>query len=206
MKRTLTLGNLMVVAAGLVLVVTGCSTVEDYSLTSRLWAYDRIHKYNQPSLDPKLALFEATNGFDVVVEYDALSDQHSSVRRQAYYLQESEALIAAGKKPKLITPVEASGLKPIPVVPAAVGATNVLPQPYSYAVLAREGRGFILYRSPKTEQECDLPVYAEPSGTAARVLVTPFAVAGDVVIVAVGVGIVGGMVWLYCGAPGLACH
>ncbi len=36
MKRILTMGSLMVVAAGLVMVVTGCSTVEDYSLTSRL--------------------------------------------------------------------------------------------------------------------------------------------------------------------------
>lgn len=203
MKHELTLAMLKVVAAGLVLAGAGCSTVEDYSLTSRLWAYDQLHKFNQPAPDPKLALFEGANGVDVLVVYDALSDKHSTVRRQAYYLEESEALIDAGKKPRLVIPAEVGGLKAIPVLPARVAATNFFPESFSYAVVTREGRGFTLYRATKPEGEFELPVYPETGGTPARVALTPLAVAGDTVIVAVGVGIVGGIVWLYCGAPGL---
>ncbi len=196
------LAMLNIVAAGLTLAVAGCSTVEDYSLTCRLWADPELRKFSEPAPDPKLALFEGTNGADVLVQYDAVSEKHSLVRRQAYYLRESEALVAAGKKPKLAPTSEAVGLKPIPVLPTAAVATNVLAE-LPYALVTREGRGFTLHRLAKPDGEFELPVYPEKSGTPTRVALTPFAVAGDTVMVGVGVGIIGGMVWLYAGCPGL---
>jgi len=47
----------------------------------------------------------------------------------------------------------------------------------------------------------DLPVYVETSGTPIRIVLTPFAVAGDTVMVGVVAAFVGFVLWVQCGAP-----
>jgi len=54
-------------AAGLLLLATGCETVEKYSLTHRVWDNDDWCQFNQPMPNPNLALFEATNHACVLV-------------------------------------------------------------------------------------------------------------------------------------------
>ena len=188
-------------AAGLLLVGAGCQTVEKYSLTYRVWNNADWRKFSEPAPNPHLALFESTNRADVLVEYDALSEKRSTLKRQAYYLEENEGRIAAGKKPKLVPPSVAGGMQAIPVLPTPVAATNLPPARASYSVLTKEGRAFTLYRSAAPEGKFDLPVYAETSGTATRLVLTPFAVAGDTVMVGAVAGLAGFFLWVQSGAP-----
>jgi len=203
MNRKLKAALLLTLAGSLALLVTGCSTVEQYSLTYRLWDTGDLRKFSEPAPNPNLALFETTNGVDVLVEYDALSEKHSCIKRQAYHLHESEALIVGGKQPKLVRSAVRDGMKPIPVLPTPLADTTRLPELPRYGVPSREGRGFTLYRAMKQEESSDLPVYPETSGTPIRIVLTPFAVAGDTVMVGVAAAVVGCLIWLQGGAPGL---
>ena len=189
------------VAAGLLLLFTGCETVEKHSLTYRLWDNGDLRKWSEPAPNPNLAICEATNGADLLVQYDALSEKHSVVKRRAYYLQRNEARIAAGKKPKFVSLAVADGMKPIAVLPTQVAVTNLPPGPAAYAIVTKEERGFTLYRPPQPAATFDLPVYAETSGTPTRIALTPFAVAGDTVMVGVLAAGVGFLLWVQSGAP-----
>ena len=189
------------VAAGLLLLFTGCETVEKHSLTYRLWDNGDLSKWSEPASNPNLAIFEATNGADLLVQYDALSEKHSAVKRRAYFLLRNEARIDAGKKPKLVSLAVADGMKPIAVLPTQIVVTNLPPAPAAYAVLTNVGRGFTLYRPPQPAATFDLPVYAETSGTPTRIALTPFAVAGDTVMVGVLAAGVGFLLWVQIGAP-----
>jgi hypothetical protein len=189
------------VAAGLLLLFTGCKTVEKHSLTYRLWDNGDLRRWSEPAPNPNLAIFEATNGADLLVQYDALSEKHSAVKRRAYYLLRNEARIDAGKKPKLVSLAVAEGMKSIAVLPTQVAVNNLPPAPTAYAVVTNVGRGFTLYRSPQAAATFNLPVYAETSGTPTRIVLTPFAVAGDIVVVGVVVAVVGFYSWAQSGGP-----
>ena len=184
-----------------VLLLSGCETVEKYSLTYRVWDNDDWRKFSEPAPNPNLALFEATNHACVLVEYDAFSEQHSKVKRHAYYLHPNQASVDAGTKPELVKPSAADRMKPIPVLPAQDALTNQPPGLSAYAVVNKEGRGFTLYRPRDSESAFDLPVYVETSGTPTRVVLTPFAVAGDTVMVGVVSAVVGFLLWAQIGAP-----
>jgi len=184
-----------------VLLLTGCETVEKYSLTYRLWDNEDWRNFSEPAPHPNLALFEVTNHSDVLVQYDALSERHSTVTRHAYFLHLNQARIEAGTKPELVKPSATYGWKSIPLLPAPGDLTNRLPGLPAYAVVTNEGRGFTLFRPPETEATFELPVYAESFGTPTRVVLTPFAVAGDTVMVGVVAVVAGFFVWLEMGAP-----
>ncbi len=187
--------------AVLVLPLTGCTTVEDYSLTYRVWDTDEWRKFSEPAPNPNLALFETTNHGDVLVQYDAFSEKRSTVKRLAYYLPPNQARTDPGTKPKLVNPSVADGMRPIPVLPAQAGLTHQAPEPSAYAVVTKEGRGFTLYWPTESASAFDLPVYAEASGTPTRVMLTPFAVAGDIVVVGTAATVVGFILWAQIGAP-----
>jgi len=188
---------------GLVLLLfgTGCETVEKYSLTYRLWDDSELRKWTEPAPNPNLALFDAPQRADVLVQYDALSEAHSIVERRSYYLQQNEPLIAAGQKPKLVSLEMADGLKPIPVLPLPGAASNLPPELSSFAVVTNEGRAFTLYGPARPEATFDFPVYPETSGTPTRIVLTPFAVAGDTVMVGAVAAVVGFILWVQSGAP-----
>jgi hypothetical protein len=188
-------------AAVFVLLLTGCETVEKHSLTYRVWDNDDWRKWSEPAPNPNLALSESPNYTDVLVQYDAFSEKHSKVERHAYYLHPSQARIEAGTKPELVKPSEADGMKPIPVLLTQGALTNQPSKPPAYAVVTREGRGFTLYRSMGSESAFELPVYVETSGTPTRVVLTPFAVAGDTVMVGMVAAVVGFLLWAQIGAP-----
>jgi len=201
MKVRFSAAILPFVAFGLLLLLTGCETVEKYSFTYRLWDNGDLCKWSEPAPNSNLALFDTTNHADVLVQYDALSEKHSMVKRRAYYLQQNQARIAAGKNPELVSLAVADGMKTIPVLPTQSDITNRPPELPAYAVVIKEGRGFTLYRLMESEANFDLPVYAETSGTPTRLVLTPFAVAGDTVMVGIVASVVGFFVWLEMGAP-----
>ncbi len=202
MKRKWRSVLLGLVSGGLTVLSTGCETIEPYSLTRRLWDNSDLEKWSEPASSPKLALYEATEREDMLVRYEAYSEAHSCVKTQAYYLRESEPLIAAGKKPKFVQATSADRVKALPVLAAPVNASAEPP----YCVLAADGRGFDLYSSSNPPAQFDLPVYPENSGTTVRVLLTPFAVVGDTVMVCTGLVFVAALLWAEMGAPGVPTH
>ncbi len=143
-------------AACLLLLGTGCETIEKYSLTYRLWDTGDLSKWSEPAPNPNLALFGTTNGADVLVHYDALSERHSTVERRAYYLRQNEARVAAGKKPKLVSVSVADGMKPIAVLPTPAAAANLPSGLTAYAVVTNEGRqsASLVQRSPTQLLTC----------------------------------------------------
>jgi hypothetical protein len=188
-------------AATLLLLGTGCETVQQYSLTYRLWDNGDLSKWSEPAPNPNLALFDATNHADVLVQYDALSEGHSTVNRRAYYLRQSQGRIAEGKRPKLVSPPPADGMKPIAVLPAQVAVTNPPPGRAAYAVITKEGREFTLYRAWESEATYEFPVYPETSGTPMKIVLTPLAVVGDTLMVGGVAAVVGFILWVQGGAP-----
>jgi hypothetical protein len=192
---------LRLVLVGLLLLLTGCETVEKYSLTYRLWDNEDLSKFSEPAPNPNLALFETSNPANVLVQYDALGEKHIEVTRRSYYLWPNQARVAEGKKPRWVKPAVTEGMKPIPVMAYQDAPTNLPPERTAYAVTSQEGRAFSLYRPPEPKETYDLPVYPETYGTAIRLAFTPFAIAGDTVMVC-GVGaVVGFLLWVQSGAP-----
>ena len=201
MKTKSNIAMFPLVAASLLFFGTGCETVEKYSLTYRVWDNDDWRKFSDPATNLNLALFEATNHDGVLVQYDAFSEKHSRVERHAYYLHPSQARVDAEPKLELVKPSAADGMKPIPVLPTQGALTNQPSGLPAYAVVTKNGRGFTLYRPMEPESAFDLPVYAETSGTPTRIMLTPFAVAGDTVMVAAAAAVVGFLLWVQSGAP-----
>lgn len=187
----------LAVGVGLALLLTGCETVQDYSFTCRLWDSGDLRKFSEPAPDPHLAVFEATNGTDLLVQYDAISEKHSAVERRAFLLYSNESRVAAGQAPDWVALSNTNGMRPVSVV------TDRDPAPAEsqvYVVQSAEGRSLTVHR-PERENTVDLPVYLETSGTATRIALTPLAVAGDTVMVGSVVGIVGFCLWVQSGAP-----
>jgi hypothetical protein len=168
---------------GLWLLVSGCETVQQYSLTYKVWDTDDFRKWSEPAPDPCLALFETPDHAQVFVAYDAYSEKRSVIKRQAYYLQPNQAQIDAGKAPRFVPPVPPAGMNPIPVFAARALGPNPPPKLTDYAVLAESGRAFTLCPQAEAIDPLPLPVYPERSGTAVRVALTPFAAVGDTVMV-----------------------
>lgn len=192
---------LRVLAVCLLPLLSGCATVEKYSLTYRLWDNGEMSKFSEPAPNPNLALFEVTNHADVLVEYDALSEKSSAVHRRSYYLRFNQNRIAAGKKPKWVKPTAADEMKSIRVMSPQAAATNAPRERIPYAVITSEGRHFSLFWPGESKETFDFPVYAESTGAATRLALTPFAVAGDTVMVSAVAAVVGFLVWVQSGAP-----
>jgi hypothetical protein len=171
------------------LLLTSCAAVEKYSLAYRLWDNDAWCKFSDPAPNPNLA------------QYDACSEKHLRVERQAYDLHPSQTHAEAGPKRELVELSAADGMKPIPVLPTQGALTNQPPGLPAYAVVTKEGRGFTLHRPMEAESDFDLPVYAETSGTATRIVLTPFAVVGDTLMVGAVAAVVGFLLWAQMGAP-----
>lgn len=176
---------------GLLFLGTGCTTVQKYSLSYRVWDTGELRKFSEPAPDPNLALFKARQDQEVLVQYDAWSEKNEAVKRRAYYLRLNQTRISSGKKPRFVNPSKAAGLTPIPVLQWDSVNTNAPPALAEYAVTAEDGRRFDLYPSTGRRETHDLPVYPESSGTPMRVALTPFAVAGDTVMAAGVVAFIG---------------
>jgi len=184
MKVQLSSAMSQLAAAGLLLLVTGCASVREHSLTCKLWTEADFRTFNEPAPRPNLALYEATNHTEVLVQYDAASDWPAPVIRKTYFFRPLEAGIVTRAKPKFVKPSVAEGLRPIPIFPAEPGPTNALARPIPHAVAAPDSRSFTLYQDSGRGRSIGLPLYVEHSGTATRVALTPLAVGGDVIVVA----------------------
>jgi len=136
----------------------GCETVQKYSLSYKVWDTDDFRKWSEPSPNPRLALFETPDHTKLLVAYDAFSEKHSAIRRQAYYLAPNHARISAGKVPRLVRPAAAEGMTPIPVFAQSALATNLPTGLTNYAILSDSGREFTLHPQAEPLGSFQLPV------------------------------------------------
>ena len=167
----------------LVLLLTGCDTCKQFSLTYRLWDTGDFMSFNEPAAEPKLELFAATNGADVLVVYDAVSEKRSSVKRKAYYIWASRPLNFQ-EKPRFVSARRSQGMVAVPILAADVAATNAIAPPDPpYAVKGLDSRSFTLYPQGGGSRMVVLPYYQESSGTAMRIVFTPLAVGGDLALI-----------------------
>jgi hypothetical protein len=119
------------------------------------------------------------------VQYDEIREKDETVRRRAYFLQQNDERIKRGEKPRFVDPQRVSAIDPIPVC-ATLSETNnpafkTLPL---FALSTRTGgQEFVILRYGTTEGPYALPTYVESNANVVRVALTPFAVAGDTVMV-----------------------
>jgi hypothetical protein len=185
MRRLLCLRGVNGLVFGLGLMFSGCETVHEYSLTYRVWSTDDFNRWSEPEISPSLALFETPDHAKLLVVYDAYSEKQANAKRRAYYLQPNLARVEEGKAPKFVPLVVPAGMRPIPVFDAKALGTNLVPSLTNYAILDESGRTFTLYPQAEPLGALRLPVYHESSGTPVRIVLTPFAVVGDTVMVGV---------------------
>jgi hypothetical protein len=178
--------------ACLVLItVTGCECVQDYSLTYKVWNSSDLRHYREAASNPNVQVFEDTQQKDFLVTYDEVRDTTDQPRRRAYFLGANERRLSKGQKPSFTNPKRAAKLPSIPVN----GDTNQVP--------------FTLYGTALTIQTekgkvgpYPLPAYEDRSGLAQRLALSPLAVAGDAVLGGLLAGLFAAMAYAYGGGSG----
>ena len=161
----------------------GCETVQKYSISYNLWSNGEMSSFAEPASEPRLALFANQRGENVLVQYDETSEKNESVRRRAYFLEPNAARIAQHDKPRFVDLQAAATMNPVPQTQMQASVTNVVPGQTPVTAWAGNGRDFSLLRNGAVDGPYALPVYRESNGTLIRVALTPFAVAGDTVMV-----------------------
>jgi hypothetical protein len=160
-------------------LLSGCAT-------SALWEEDTFARYHQPAKPPNLQLFHFAEVDDILVRYDEAREGSNKTRPRAYWLRGDDGPASNPYKPYFV-PVEMSRqFAPIPLVESA---DAVPPSVELFAVVGENARGFTLYEGGNQIGHFELPAYMASDGRAMQVLLTPFAVVVDTVIVAVVVAI-----------------
>ena len=177
--------------------LTGCES----SLTYKLWTNGEFRRYYEPASNPRLQLFHDTNQGDVLAAYDEAHETRNAIRRRAYYVNRNRLRIEAGQKPHFVKPDRAAGLKPVAFVheaalPSLPGSETIT------ATVATNGQRFTLSGDFGGHTYL-LPVYQDQSGLVGRVALTPFTVAGDVLVVAGMTAVVAALIWAESGFAGL---
>ncbi len=170
-----------------VLMLCGCAT-------SALWS-DR--DYKGPAAEPNLALYESAASGDLLAVYKEVSDRNGKMHRRAYYLNEFERT-GASRKPKFVSPRQSQSLLSVPVLLAesGEGATNE----GLYAVVATNQVDFTVWSNNRKLSSYSLPEYPDGWDRTKRVILTPFAVLADAVVVASVVGVVVALAWANSGS------
>ena len=171
------------------LLLTGCETVRDYSLTGRLWNNAEFRHFAEPASDPHLELFIAPPN-DLLVCYDEVREQDERIRRRAYFLRENLDRVARRRKPKFVNPQLASNLVMLPLETLSSTASS------PFVSYDRDRRKFSVVGIDRLNGIYELPAYVETNGNVTRVALTPLAVAGDTAVVATVVGLVAAYAYL----------
>ena len=178
--------------------LTGCETVKEYSLSYKLWTNDEMRSFAEPAADPRLALFANRRGEGVLVQYDETSEKNEQVRRRAYFLEPNAERITQHEKPRFVDPQASATMSPVPQTQTRAWVTNVAAGQTPLTAWTENGRDFSLLRDGEVDGPYALPVYQESNATLVRVTLTPFAAAGDTVMV----GVVASVVALYFACQG----
>jgi len=179
-------------AAALLLSMTGC-------VTSTLWSSGEMRHFYEPASPPRLELFHDPKQGDVLAAYDEAHETRKTIRRRAYFVNRNRTRIEAGLKPRFVNPERAQGLTPIALAQPTgqpLGDSAAI-----QAVVSTNRQQFTL-SGDFGGHDYRLPVYQDQGGVAGRILLSPFAVTADAVLVATVVGAVAAYVYAYERAGG----
>jgi hypothetical protein len=180
--KALVRGGWLIAGLG-VLLLCGCAT-------SALWSN---RDYKGPATEPDLALYESAASGDLLAVYKEVSDRNGKMRRRAYYLNEFERA-GTSRKPSFVRPKQSQGLPSVPVFLAESG--EAVTNEGLYAVVATNQVEFTVWSNNRKLSSYSLPEYPDGWDRTKKVILTPFAVLADAVIVASVVGFVAGMIYL----------
>jgi len=174
MNRRQQMTEVITAMLAVAMITGGCAT-------STLWEEKSYRPYDNPHLS--LAL--APERQDVLVQYDERYSESKKLRHRAYWLFASTNAMANHVKPVFVKPAVGAGLMPIPLLAEAQG-TNAPPFGGYVAVATPAEQGFDLWRDGVPLGRFYLPIYfTAPRATVWRVMTTPFAALGDMVVVVV---------------------
>jgi hypothetical protein len=151
-------------------------------LTPRLWNEAHEKSFREPASDPRLIISQSTPHNDFLVQYDEHSERNEAIVRRAFFLKANRAKLERSAKPAFVNPALAQTLPTIPI------ATPDAPAgPVPRAIAENQGRRFTVLDHTGAIGPVDLPVYPERMTNIgrdlARVALTPFALAADIIIV-----------------------
>lgn len=189
----------LALSAGLVAGLTGCEATRECSLTYKLWDNRTFSQFNEPSTSGNVQIFQAAPGGNLLVAYDEISEKNDRVHRRAFFLNANLAKLEARQKPRFVNPRKCANLDELPLVQASANASNAAPASLAAPVLSADGQQLTFFNVEHQQVTIELPTYETSGGPVLRVLVTPLAVTGDVVMVGVVVGVVAAYAWAYGG-------
>jgi hypothetical protein len=178
--------------------LTGCEAVHRCSLTYNLWNNGEMRRFYEPAPNPRLELSYDAKQEDVLAAYDEAHETRSGIRRRAYFVNRNRLKVETGQKPHFVKPEIASGLPAVPLAVTAPASSS--PGAGPQAVVSTNGQQFTL-NGDFDGHTYQLPIYQDQSGMAERVLLSPLAVTGDVVMVGLVTGVVAAFLWVSSGAP-----
>lgn len=153
------------------LVLCGCQCVQDHSFTYNVWHGGTFFRPHSPAPNPQLAVAEVPAQRDFVISYDEQAERTGVITHRSYLVRPNIDAWERGRKPAFLTKPVTNAV-PVPVNPAQ----PVVP----YVTATNET--FTIHAAAENLGPQRLPTYAETSGAAAKVLLTPLAVVGDVTI------------------------
>ena len=159
LARTILLTALLAGAAG-------CATDDSIFLTQRLWQSEAFLRFHEPDAHPRLEIHRSVKPPDYLVTYDEVREQDDRVRRRAFYLKANLKRMQPGRRPSFVNPSKAGNLEPVPAGAVTFSGTHWR---------LREADGATI--------DFSLPTYPARGATTIKVLLTPFAFAGDTIIV-----------------------
>lgn len=180
-----------VIASAIAIALTGCECIQNHSLTHHVWNNSSFQRFREPAPAPKIEVFADAERKDFLVVYDEVRDTTEDLQRRAFFLGANQSRLADQRKPSFIDPKLAANLERVPLN----GNTNKFP----FATFDKE---LTIHTDKGVIGPSDLPAYENNSAKALRILVSPFAVTGDVVIGALLVGSVFGIIFLQSGWSG----
>jgi hypothetical protein len=162
----------------LALVVSGCQSTRDVSVTYRLWHRQAGRQFNEPEVDSQIVLYQDARRGDVLVTYNEGSGSDSATRRRAFYLNANIQHLQEGTKPHFVRTNKAAGLQLVPSAPVGTPTSSL--GPGLAVVLATNGPAlsFTLVVNGVAAEELRLPAYRTGKGTVPNVLLTPLSVNG----------------------------
>ena len=180
-------------------LATGCDTICDSTITGRLWDAGGVDRC-LPAPRPNLKFFRTPGQDDVLVTYDELREKDDAIRRRAFFFKPNVRKLEARKKPKFISPAKWMALRLVPV--AEGGTDNAAPGEVVFVKVSEDSQEFTLVWRGAELGPYVLPVYVDRGSRVRRALLTPLTATGDVLVVVVSVGVVGGVIFAYGYAGG----
>src|ERR1051326_9124928 len=96
-------------------LILACLIFLNGCATSYLWRGSDIAGYNEPMPTNHLALFNAPEKHDMLVQYDECPAPSGKLQRRAYFVFENARRTESAKRPSFVNLTNANGLAQIPV-------------------------------------------------------------------------------------------